>query len=256
MIFSIIIFVLIIIICLLYKKTKDVHSYNQDIDYKNQKLNEQLILLQKQQQEEENKIEYLKYQKKDIQKDIDIIDSLIEKGTKELKNHKDILANAFSNYCEVLDNKYEKTEEDFDRKLKELENDFSYSAEQLKAAIQKEKDELEKIRATRAAAQEALNREEEIKANMEFYCLIPSRKDLQDYDKLNSLRPMLNNGRVLSMLLWQTFYQPLAKKQFPMILGTKTITGIYKITNQLTGQAYIGQAVNIYRPMKNFSLLS
>lgn len=49
------------------------------------------------------------------------------------------------------------------------------------------------------------------------------------------------------MLIWSTYYQPLAKKQFPLILGDKTKIGIYKITNQETGQCYIGQARDTYR---------
>ena len=51
----------------------------------------------------------------------------------------------------------------------------------------------------------------------------------------------------LSMLIWQTFYQPLAKKQFPIILQDKTKCGIYKITNIMTDECYIGQSNDIYR---------
>ena len=49
------------------------------------------------------------------------------------------------------------------------------------------------------------------------------------------------------MLIWQTYFQPLAKKQFPIILQDKTRMGIYKITNLKTDECYIGQAVDIYK---------
>ena len=49
------------------------------------------------------------------------------------------------------------------------------------------------------------------------------------------------------MLIWQTYWQPLAKIKFPVILKDKTKMGIYKITNSQTGECYIGQAVDIYK---------
>ena len=49
------------------------------------------------------------------------------------------------------------------------------------------------------------------------------------------------------MLIWQTYWQPIAKKQFPIIIQSKTKTGIYKITNLQTNQCYIGQAIDIYK---------
>ena len=49
------------------------------------------------------------------------------------------------------------------------------------------------------------------------------------------------------MLIWQTYWQPLAKVKFPVILKDKTKMGIYKITNSQTGECYIGQAVDIYK---------
>ena len=49
------------------------------------------------------------------------------------------------------------------------------------------------------------------------------------------------------MLIWQTFWQPIAKKQFPIILQAKTKTGIYKITNIQTDESYIGQSTDVYK---------
>jgi len=57
----------------------------------------------------------------------------------------------------------------------------------------------------------------------------------------------LAKPRILSMLIWQTYWQPLAKIRFPVILKDKTKMGIYKITNIETNECYIGQAVDIYK---------
>ena len=49
------------------------------------------------------------------------------------------------------------------------------------------------------------------------------------------------------MLIWQTYWQPLAKKKFPIILQDKTKIGIYKITNTQTDESYIGQSIDVYK---------
>ena len=124
----------------------------------------------------------------------------------------------------------------------------------LKQDITNLNQELDKLKATRAAAHEALLKEQEVKENKDNYKLSPSQSDLADARRLEVVKRELNKPRILSMLIWQTYWQPIAKKQFPIILQAKTKCGIYKITNQITDECYIGQAVNLYRPMKNFSL--
>ncbi len=47
------------------------------------------------------------------------------------------------------------------------------------------------------------------------------------------------------MAIWNGYYQPIAKVKFPKILGKQDVCGIYKITNQKTGECYIGQAVDV-----------
>ena len=47
------------------------------------------------------------------------------------------------------------------------------------------------------------------------------------------------------MLIWSTYYQKELKSLSANILGTSIKTGIYKITNIITGEVYIGQAVDI-----------
>ena len=55
----------------------------------------------------------------------------------------------------------------------------------------------------------------------------------------------MHNPRILSMLIWQTFFQKNMTSLCNNVLGTKTVTGIYKITNLNNNMCYIGQAVDI-----------
>ena len=63
------------------------------------------------------------------------------------------------------------------------------------------KEDLEQIRKTRASAQEALLKEQEIKENMSFYSLSPSQNDLDDIQALERIKPKLHQPRILSMLI-------------------------------------------------------
>ena len=106
---------------------------------------------------------------------------------------------------------------------------------------------LQTLKQTRKAAYQAILRQKEIKNKLDDYRLVPSNIQLSDIKKLEKVKLELAKPRILSMLIWQTYWQPLAKIKFPVILKDKTKMGIYKITNSQTGECYIGQAVDIYK---------
>ena len=158
-----------------------------------------------------------------------LLDNIIEQN-------QEISENAFKEYCKILENNYI----DFERKIDE-------EAKTLIEKIAQTKEELDKLKETRAAAHEALLKEQEVKENKDNYRLVPSESDLADSRRLEIVKRELNKPRILCMLIWQTYWQPLAKKMFPIILQDKTKCGIYKITNLVTDECYIGQAVDVYK---------
>ena len=234
---------LIIIICImsffLIRKT----YLDIDIKAQNEKLRQEQIHLQadndlmrnanaelaqignNQLKENEN----LKSKIDDKKEQLDYFDKLIE-------DNKNISQQAFEEYWNNLENAYSEAEEDFDTRVNNL-----------KANIQREQAELDKLKATRAAAHEAILREQEVKDNKDAYRLVPSASDLADSRRLEIVKRELNKPRILCMLIWQTYWQPLAKKQFPLILQDKTKCGIYKITNLITDECYVGQSVDVYK---------
>ena len=147
-----------------------------------------------------------------------------------------IAVDAYTNYVEGLEKAYSEAEHNFDANMNSLKHD-----------ILELNQELDELKATRAAAHEALLKEQEVKDNKDNYRLLPSQSDLNDARRLEIVKRELNKPRILSMLIWQTYWQPLAKKQFPLILQNKTKCGIYKITNLITDDSYIGQSVDIYK---------
>ena len=147
---------------------------------------------------------------------------------------------AYNQFKDGLQKKYEETEQNYESQLSVIQTDLE-TAQQ----------ELENTKKLQQAVREAQIREKQIKDNAKLYQLIPSSDDLLDIVKLDRVKKELNKPRILSMLIWQTYWQPLAKKQFPRILNsTSPVMGIYKITNQVTGECYVGQAVDIDKRWK------
>lgn len=120
--------------------------------------------------------------------------------------------------------------------LRAIEEKINTAEERLEALVQIEK-----------TAKSVLLKQKEQKDKIDDYRLIPSDSELIEIKELEEIKKELRKPRVLSMLIWQTFWQPLAKVKFPIILQDKTKMGIYKITNIKTQECYVGQSVDIYK---------
>ena len=176
----------------------------------------------------------------------------IEEGKKHLStiqnaidNQQEMSSNAFKNYCDILEKKYKEVEEEHDMEIETLKNAYSNLQLKLLREADEVRSDLDKIKATRTAAIEAARREKDIENNLTFYCLDISDADKIDIAKLEALKPSLNKPRVLSMLIWQTWFQKPLKALSANVVGATDVTGIYKITNIKTKECYIGQAMHI-----------
>ena len=158
---------------------------------------------------------------------------------------------AFNRYCEILDKEYSEKEQEYDKLTQLLYDTYDESTNILREEQKQLLKELEALRATRQAIIAAQIKEEEIKNNLTFYSLNPSDNDLNDIQVLNTIKPRLNKPRILSMLIWSTFFQKEMTNLCNNILGTKNVTGIYKITNQHNNKCYIGQSVDVAKRWKD-----
>lgn len=213
--------------------------------------------------DEKNKLEYqisnlklekdkLNYEQLNTKNDIKNLKEQINIYTENLRQIDETISNskqrsqeAFESYCDILDSAYKNTEEEYNELEDSLREAYAIAQEKLLAETSEIQRELDKIKATRTAAIEAQIREKKIKEQQSFYCLKISDADIADIQKLENIKKTLNKPRVLSMLIWQTWFQKPLKALAANILGTSTVTGIYKITNIITGECYIGQAADI-----------
>ena len=237
---------------------------------------EQLNQLLQQKQIVNNEIEIKKAQRDDLMQNIETMTG----------NLKATARASFEQYCDALEYEYEKREREFDEdidtldqlyfvRLQELDARekglieerrqdidtlvqlFKSKQESMSKELQEEeaamranlasvKEELEKIRATKAAAMEAQLREEEIKNQATFYTLQINDADKRDIAYLQSIEYNLREARPLRMLIWTTFYRDKVN-DLAARLGAVGASGIYKITHIDSGISYIGQAVNVGR---------
>lgn len=137
-----------------------------------------------------------------------------------------------------VNNKTEKQIEDIHADL----NNIRESAKQQKQQIQKE---IDKMRASLSAGVQARLREQEKKDKIDFYKLSINDADLSDVKMLENLKSSFHKPVVLSKLIWTQYFQKQMTQLCDRTLGKKVVCGIYKITNLLTEQCYIGQSVNV-----------
>ena len=196
-----------------------------------------------------NQIEQAGQEKQKLLLDISNLTSSINEAN-ETRNK--VIETAFLQYCALLEEQYKNEEAEYDNLSQTLKDSYERLWEKLVQEKEKyaemadeERKALEKIRATRIAATEAQLREQEIKDKQSFYSLSVSSADLFDIEALEGNKSRLAKPRILSMLIWQTYFQKQMTALCSNVLCATVVTGIYKITNQLNNKCYIGQAVDI-----------
>ena len=210
---------------------RHTHKINKDIDTKNKILEEEYRYLINKTEEVEIQLQNKKDRLNDVQS--------------ALESQKELSKQAFEHYCDILEQNYKDKEEEYDKYEESLIEAYSNYQLKLLDEANAVKADLDKIKETRTAAIQAITREKEIEEQLAFYCLQASDNDLRDIAVLDSVKAKLTNPRILSMLIWQTYWRTPMTNLCNNVIGNDTKTGIYKITNQKTKECYIGQAVDL-----------
>lgn len=227
-----------------YKIKQEVKEINKEIEEENEKIEQKHYWLTKSRNELEQKIQEEAAQLQGITLAIQNSQNASEQTIAACQQ-------AFEQYREVLENHYQRVDIEYDQLIKNLESAYNTAQDQIREAIAKEQSILDNYKNTRAAAMQAQLKEQEIKEKLEFYCLHPSENDKDDIKELERVKPKLHSPRILSMLIWSTYYQKPMTALCNNILGTSIVCGIYKVTNQKTNMCYIGQAADIAKRWKD-----
>lgn len=111
--------------------------------------------------------------------------------------------------------------------------------------------ELNEFRSQREAVNEAILREREIQEQEFFYKIDIPKNDQEDIEVLKSIGPQLKNKEALNKLIYEVFIRRALLELIKRITNGKQPSGIYKITNLKTGEAYIGKSTNIATRWQN-----
>ena len=235
------------------------NELNEAIEKLKDSRHQQIVVFER----EQAKLEVINQQQDDAMMRLKATEEALE--TKQ-QSEQLLLRKAFEQYADNLDLEAANKERDYDELLKRLmqiydENQiilaqqaeaqqeelklfFSRRRAELATELEIIQQELDKIRATKAAALEAQLREEEIKNKATFYTLQLSDADKTDISYLRSIEHNLREPRPLRMLIWTTFYRDKANDLAARV-GAVGACGIYKLTHIESGISYIGQARNI-----------
>ena len=225
----------IFLICsliLFYKANQIKINKNKEQENYEQLLNKQIYQLE---QERETLINSQIHKKKEINQDLL---EWQEYRKKEIEAY-------IESQKQLADQTVNTVYESAQKQISDINNDIQNTrniALQKKEQIQTE---IDKLKASLSAGVEARLREQEKKDKINFYKLSISEADLADVKMLQNLKSSFHKPVVLSKLIWTQYFQKQMTELCDRVLGKKTICGIYKITNLLTEQCYIGQSVNI-----------
>ena len=240
----ILILISIILLFVVYNKAKNVHEINTKVDKKNEEIEKRNQELEKEKSSYLNEIDVCQQNLLNIQEAIRRAGMSAEQFYKNIQQ-------SCNNYEYSLEKDYQEKEEEYDILVKELYKSYDNEQDRILDQIKWEQSKLDNIRSTRAAAIQAQIKEREIKDQLSFYCLQPTENELDDIKALERVKPNLHQPRILCMLIWSTYFQKPMTALCNNILGTAIVCGIYKITNQETGECYIGQAVDIAKRWKD-----
>lgn len=150
---------------------------------------------------------------------------------------------------ELAENEYKEKKKAYLIELKTLKDrlneKYTQDSQEYIIKIEELKQNLESLKNQKAASIEALQREQAIQEQKDLYRLVLSNQDKQDIEFLRSIQFRISKPRLISMLIWQNYVQPIAKKKLPLILGSENVCGIYKITNIKNQMCYVGQARDV-----------
>ena len=266
---SLILFILLIVtFFLLYKANKkkkelEEEQSNQFLNYYNQHING---IEEKFKQRKDELFREYEDKRKEYQEKLDSISVLIQTKEELLQSEQDKVDRVLSERKKVVDSEVQRYKESLinlarnadKARREEYAADFSNWINQKqieKEQIEKEQlkilAELEDFRKRRAAINEAILREKEIKEKEDFYRVILTENDLSDMRILEGIAPQMKNRDIIPKLIWDTILRRPVQEMIKRVTGGKDISGIYKITYIKTGEAYIGKTTDIKTRWQN-----
>ena len=153
----------------------------------------------------------------------------------------------------IIENYYTTTLDEYQRNLLESQiNILGEAREQFNAEIAKLsvqynnlKNEVEDFAARRDAINQEIIRQRKLAEEKDFYRICITENDLSDIEILRELTNKLHRNDFLNKIIYDTFVAKYVKEMSKRVLQGRDPSGIYKVSNILTNEVYVGKSVNV-----------
>ena len=228
------------------------HKLDEEILQKNIELKEEYAKLSANITSTEREINALADKKKSLAIDIDNISEQATKTAETIyKKSYALMQEKLEQSAKIESEKYqkekEKAEEEYLNLLADNASKYYEDVQKREESIKAYDLQLNDIKTKFQTAIEAYKRLELQKNELLYYKIQISEEDKEDIRLLKKVSKNLNkDAEPINKIIWESYY----KKPTMDLLGRLTPTGqthigIYKITNEQTGQCYIGQSADL-----------
>lgn len=133
----------------------------------------------------------------------------------------------------------------------DLERDYILKKAELMEEIECIQEDLNNFKAKQEAVNMAILRQKELDEKEDFYSILIPENDREDIQVLQSMDLKLHNRDVIPKLIWDLFVRRPVQEMAKRVTGGNKVSGIYKITNKKTGEAYVGKTTDISTRWQN-----
>lgn len=177
--------------------------------------------------------------------EVDLYDKEIDNQKNTLNNLNTTIQDKINSISIVYDNAKKDCEKEYLDTLKDWVTSYRSKVREQQQEIKQYQEQIENYKSKQNAITEQLKREEEKKEKEQYYKININSDDYDDILLLRGLAQQLQNKEVLNKVIWKSYFEKPTNELIGRLMGDKTITGIYKLTNTVENKAYIGQAVDI-----------
>ena len=222
------------------QRTNQIHEIEQQINKNEQALSEL-----------KSQIKTYQVSIKDSKNHLNTLHEECNKINNELQQKQNHLNDYYENLKKQTNQSFEQYSNTIDKCYETKEKEFELKIQQIREERESVENQLSQIKTVYEAATAARIREKEDQTKRMFYQLQIPKTQISDMTKLEEWKRELNDPSIVSKIIWSSYVIKPALDLCNRVLGTSAVCGIYKITNILTGDIYIGQSVNIADRWKN-----
>lgn len=168
-----------------------------------------------------------------------------------MKTSENLRAGAQEQAQQEYESRVSALSKEYEAKLSSLDNEYNLKLTNYQAKEKAEQAKIDDLKAKQLAYIQAKQREAELEAQKDYYRLVLTDADLQDIESLRALQRSLYRKDVIDKMIWEAYIKSLYDTLMSHLFeSTAKISGIYKITDLITGQVYIGQSVDMRERMR------